>query len=295
MQAQKAWNTWNQKQLEAWTTIWSKWDKQPMKWERQKWLEDDMYHCSCETIVFHHRKEFLWPGYKQRNPHKGHLVPISNECIRSRRRTATSARKSRSFCLPLNKMNSHHKAWWKLQQHVIQLEICKINYAYNYCQLFQKEVPHHLFDHTFHNLNEAYSVIHVKINKHKQKIIARTEIMNLWRILLSVSGPCSTTSPVISWPTTQGLANGISPLITWRSEWHTPQAARNNNHKITSQVCQTHPSFQWLLSSQELHPHPNPQKKREKKSIEHEYIKYQKDPLSIRRSLHYIIRGINMH
>lgn len=47
-------------------------------------------------------------------------------------------------------------------------------------------------------------------------------------IFLSVRGPCSTTSPVISWPKTQGLLNGISPFITWRSEWHTPHAAPVN-------------------------------------------------------------------
>jgi len=48
--------------------------------------------------------------------------------------------------------------------------------------------------------------------------------MYLSIVFLSVSSPCSTTSPVISWPIAQGLANGISPLMTWRSEWQTPQA-----------------------------------------------------------------------
>lgn len=43
-------------------------------------------------------------------------------------------------------------------------------------------------------------------------------------VLVSVAGPCSTTSPVISCPTTHGLANGSSPFITWRSEWQTPHA-----------------------------------------------------------------------
>lgn len=60
----------------------------------------------------------------------------------------------------------------------------------------------------------------------------RKQIINLFMILWSVSGPCSTTSPVISCPITQGLANGISPFITWRSEWQTPQAATNENFSI---------------------------------------------------------------
>lgn len=57
------------------------------------------------------------------------------------------------------------------------------------------------------------------------------KVKNLLVILVSVRGPCSTTSPVISCPTTQGLANGSSPLITCRSEWHTPQAAFSSKNK----------------------------------------------------------------
>lgn len=35
----------------------------------------------------------------------------------------------------------------------------------------------------------------------------------------TLSGPCSTTSPLISWPTPQGLTTRISPFR--RLEWHT--------------------------------------------------------------------------
>ncbi|KAG1165183.1 hypothetical protein G6F35_018930 [Rhizopus arrhizus] len=37
-------------------------------------------------------------------------------------------------------------------------------------------------------------------------------------------GPVSTTSPEDSWPSTMGTPRGRSPLITDRSEWHSPAA-----------------------------------------------------------------------
>ncbi len=40
-----------------------------------------------------------------------------------------------------------------------------------------------------------------------------------------VPGPSATTVPEISCPRTAGVGNATSPLITWRSVWHTPHAA----------------------------------------------------------------------
>src|ERR1035437_8173083 len=39
-----------------------------------------------------------------------------------------------------------------------------------------------------------------------------------------VSGPSSSMIPEISWPSTQGVGNATSPLITCKSVWHTPHA-----------------------------------------------------------------------
>lgn len=69
-------------------------------------------------------------------------------------------------------------------------------------------------------------------------------------VLESVWGPCSTTSPVISWPTTHGLENGISPFMTCRSEWQTPHAANKYNqfNSIQSNPIQYDPKTEWEMS-----------------------------------------------
>jgi hypothetical protein len=68
--------------------------------------------------------------------------------------------------------------------------------------------------------------------------------------------PWSTTSPVISWPTTQGLEKGTSPFRTWRSEWHTPQAA----HQAGEQHHVRRGCWESSDQSVETNLHPPPQR-----------------------------------
>ena len=48
-------------------------------------------------------------------------------------------------------------------------------------------------------------------------------------VTLPTSAPASTTSPLISWPSTAGVGNFTSPCITCRSEWHTPHLRRGES------------------------------------------------------------------